>query len=362
MAFALAAVMSAALAGCGAAGTESAPDPVSGPASEAQSESISAESESASAPQPEEEYVPEWRIAPELEAAHITGMQEQGQPMRQQEVFSHLLIQQNENGGWRFLNAVTGRMFPEENEVSEFPGQTFFGALPFYKVDHEDIDSYCEQIRQEEHIEADAGGHCGASDTTPIWTEDGLKEYEYTTLFPKDSPLEGNANMALYADLNSGAWQKYENDWEEAGNGEELFQGFILLDASGNRMNDTVYEDALPFCEGVAAVKQNGKWGYIDETGTPVTEFCYEPLLYAEDFLEQPTEDGVYSEMKRICPYSANEGMIPVKKDGMCGVIDTQGNEIVPLMFEDITSVHDGAVWAKENGKWGLLNLTEAQE
>ena len=27
------------------------------------------------------------------------------------------------------------------------------------------------------------------------------------------------------------------------------------------------YEDAAAFSEGYAAVKQNGKWGYIDETG-----------------------------------------------------------------------------------------------
>ena len=36
------------------------------------------------------------------------------------------------------------------------------------------------------------------------------------------------------------------------------------------------YEEAQPFYEGLAAVKQNGKWGYIDETGKTVIPFQYD--------------------------------------------------------------------------------------
>ena len=36
------------------------------------------------------------------------------------------------------------------------------------------------------------------------------------------------------------------------------------------------YEEALLFSEGLAAVKKNGKWGYIDETGKVVIPFQYD--------------------------------------------------------------------------------------
>ena len=39
------------------------------------------------------------------------------------------------------------------------------------------------------------------------------------------------------------------------------------------------YEDASPFYEGLAAVKQNGKWGYIDETGKTVISCQYDLAL-----------------------------------------------------------------------------------
>ena len=39
------------------------------------------------------------------------------------------------------------------------------------------------------------------------------------------------------------------------------------------------YEDASAFYEGLAAVKQNGKWGYIDETGKTVIPFQYDLAL-----------------------------------------------------------------------------------
>ena len=106
------------------------------------------------------------------------------------------------------------------------------------------------------------------------------------------------------------------------------------------------YEAAGLFDDGLAPVKQNGKWGYVDETGTPVTEFVYEPLLSSDTFSREA-----------LVPYSAHEGLIPVMKDGKCGVIDTQGNEVVPCIFDGITSVYDGAVWAKQNGQWGVLNV-----
>lgn len=46
---------------------------------------------------------------------------------------------------------------------------------------------------------------------------------------------------------------------------------------------EPTYEDAMGFSDGLAAVKKDGKWGYIDETGKVVIDFKYS---YAENFGE----------------------------------------------------------------------------
>lgn len=70
------------------------------------------------------------------------------------------------------------------------------------------------------------------------------------------------------------------------------------------------YEDARPFSEGMAAVEQDGKWGYINTTG----------------------------ELKVPCEYESVEnfqnGFAVVCKDGKYGYINTSGKEITDIQFD----------------------------
>ncbi len=43
-----------------------------------------------------------------------------------------------------------------------------------------------------------------------------------------------------------------------------------------NYITDFDYEEVLPFVEGYAAVKKDGKWGYINESGEEVTDFIWD--------------------------------------------------------------------------------------
>lgn len=43
---------------------------------------------------------------------------------------------------------------------------------------------------------------------------------------------------------------------------------------------EACYEDAFPFINGYAAVKQNGLWGYIDRNGTMVVEPRFQEALH----------------------------------------------------------------------------------
>lgn len=64
------------------------------------------------------------------------------------------------------------------------------------------------------------------------------------------------------------------------------------------------YEDAFRFKEGLAPVKKNGKWGYIDKSGDVIIRYQYE---YASDFLN---------------------GKANVRLNGKMIKIDKSGNEV----------------------------------
>ena len=59
--------------------------------------------------------------------------------------------------------------------------------------------------------------------------------------------------------------------------GLKLGCDFTLVNGDGRKLSNEVYQNALPFHEGLAAVEKRGQWGFIDETGKVVV-----PLHFAD--------------------------------------------------------------------------------
>ncbi len=60
----------------------------------------------------------------------------------------------------------------------------------------------------------------------------------------------------------------------------------------------------------------------------------------------------------QAAPFCATEGYIAAKKDGRCGYLDLDGNEVVPFgILQDVRPVHNGKAWVKFNGKWGVISI-----
>ena len=55
--------------------------------------------------------------------------------------------------------------------------------------------------------------------------------------------------------------------------------------------------------------------------------------------------------------YDFSEGYAAVKKEGKAGFIDGDGKTVVDFKFDETRSVHDGLAWAKKDGKWGLIEV-----
>jgi hypothetical protein len=83
----------------------------------------------------------------------------------------------------------------------------------------------------------------------------------------------------------------------------------------------------------MAAVKANGKYGYINEKGAEVIPCIYE----------------------NACNFS--DGLACVKAGGKCGFIDKRGKTAIPFVLDHDLRKSEGMVRFRENGKYGYFNI-----
>lgn len=187
-----------------------------------------------------------------------------------------------------------------------------------------------------------------------------LKDGKYTYLDSDLKPLFGSYDYAgvfsngVAAVENGGVWQIIDTAGNPVGksytdikldpNGiaarsERLFvsegSGYMMVDLKGNKVCDTVFEDALNFIGSEpAAVKTAEGWRFIGLDG-------------------KFTSDKVYEEAR---PYS--NGLAAVKIGGLWGYIDLEGNTAIEPAFDDARDFSDkGSSFVMTSGVWRLLKL-----
>lgn len=109
---------------------------------------------------------------------------------------------------------------------------------------------------------------------------------------------------------------------------------YQLIDKKGNVMGSDSYEDAVPFAsEQPAAVKKNGKWGFLDADGTMVIEPQYE-------------EAGSFA-----------EGLAPVKTAAGWGYINQENALVIEDEFMGAKNFYKGVAPVKEGNYWTMIEL-----
>ncbi|MFF0655530.1 WG repeat-containing protein [Micromonospora tulbaghiae] len=103
------------------------------------------------------------------------------------------------------------------------------------------------------------------------------------------------------------------------------------------------YEEARPFRNGLAAVRQNGGWGAVDLTGEVVVPTRYHRL-------GTPLADG-----REVDGFTA-DGLAVVELAGRRGVVNRAGRVVVTPAYATVV-VHPVAfLVATESGRWGALD------
>lgn len=142
------------------------------------------------------------------------------------------------------------------------------------------------------------------------------------------------------------------------------------IDRLGNTVIPPRFQDAFPFRNGVAAVRQNGLWGAINLNGELVIPAIYSgPLIFTEGLASFSAGDtnatfrqGVISltgeilikPRYRSIGYFSN-GLACVYTGELYGYIDSSGKQTIPPFFEDARGFSEGLAAVKLNGAWGYI-------
>lgn len=107
-----------------------------------------------------------------------------------------------------------------------------------------------------------------------------------------------------------------------------------------------VYDNALDFSSGLAAVSKDGKWGYINQSGVTVIPFEFDSVANADL-------------MGRDVAFSFRNGLAPASKGGKYGIINSKGETVIDFKFDIILQGENGRYIAKKDGKWGVITVDE---
>ena len=108
-----------------------------------------------------------------------------------------------------------------------------------------------------------------------------------------------------------------------------------VKDLSGKVVKAPFFSDFFGYSEGMAGVKVQGKWGFMDENFNLAIKPKY-------------TEKLVYSFFN---------GYARFRQNGKVGLIDKSGNEILPAQYDDLYEYSDNLMAFSEHRKWGYINL-----
>jgi hypothetical protein len=112
-----------------------------------------------------------------------------------------------------------------------------------------------------------------------------------------------------------------------------------VINSKGQTVIDFKYDEPVEFVNGLAKVKINGLYGYIDKTDELVIKNQFEDSL---DFTDPD--------------YAA------AKKNGLWGIINREGDFKVEPSYTDLKNFSEGlAAFKKENGLYGFIDINNSE-
>lgn len=138
------------------------------------------------------------------------------------------------------------------------------------------------------------------------------------------------------------------------------------IDKDGNTAIPFEYDRCYDFYDGVAKVEKNGKIGYIDKLGKTVAPIEYEDGGNAFENRIWVKKNGKIGFIDKYgnekipfiydYAYDFEEGLASVKKDGLYGFVDYDGNAVIPFKFKWASGFSEGFARVGENGRYSYID------
>ncbi len=129
----------------------------------------------------------------------------------------------------------------------------------------------------------------------------------------------------------------------------KLDNGKYAVASNGKLCSNADYDAAGIFTGGLVALSKGGKWGYVNSEGKQIIPFEYDAV------------PGYSATGNGNTPYECSENYVTVFKNGKYGVVKSDGTQVIPCQYTALTTVHDGRVFASnDGGVWGLLLVDES--
>lgn len=128
---------------------------------------------------------------------------------------------------------------------------------------------------------------------------------------------------------------------------------FGYIDRHANLVVDFIWDEALGFHDGMAAVKLNDKWGFIDKTGFLVVDVIYDKVWRFSDgyaWVIKKGQPGIVDKGGYFLPQpegyigeAFDHGMSLIEHEGKFGFVNKHGVSIIKPVWDDIGfSDYDG--------------------
>ncbi|MBR6432447.1 MAG: WG repeat-containing protein, partial [Muribaculaceae bacterium] len=143
-----------------------------------------------------------------------------------------------------------------------------------------------------------------------------------------------------------------------------------LIDVNRNFLGVNEYNEIGDFKDGIAKVKRNGKYGYINTQGEEIIPCKYDRIEAFNEETQMATtfigdkkgyvkKNGnvvVQAKYDQIGAFN-QDGIAKVKNNGLWGYVNNKGKELVPCEYTSIDDIHENMVLVSKNGKWGYAGI-----
>ena len=114
--------------------------------------------------------------------------------------------------------------------------------------------------------------------------------------------------------------------------------------STGEVLMEPRYHYAEPFCDGLAQVRLDGRYGCIDKAGDAVIPLRYDEMWECSEGLFRVVVDRKHGFVDRTgreavplrydWAYPFKNGLARVQLDGRWGCVDASGKELIPLQYD----------------------------